>query len=114
MKTSTLAAIRPAVTHWKRIERRGLSSDRGMNTTSYILWLMRRALSVLARHPKHIVGAAIVDVSAGNEQQVRQAVHVFQGRRTDGLVRQRGQFDHQALGAPANGTGHVQRRRAGG
>ena len=58
-------------------------------------------------------GAAIVDVAAGDEQQVRQAVDVFQGRRADRLVRQRGQFDHQALGAPAHGARDVQRGGAG-
>ena len=36
-KTSTLAAIRPTVTHWKRIERSGLSSERGMKTTACYL-----------------------------------------------------------------------------
>ena len=52
------------------------SSDRGMKTTGDILWLTMAggaprcvSLAVLARHPEHVIGAAIVDVPAGNEQQ---------------------------------------------
>ena len=36
-RPATLAAMRPTVTHWKRIERSGLSSERGMKTTACYL-----------------------------------------------------------------------------
>src|SRR5262249_23441570 len=117
--TITLAAIRLTVTHWNAIDRRGFSSESGMKAT--VLYppiaglpggrLRRPALAVLAGPPQNVLSAEVVDVAAGHEQQVRQAVDVLQRRRAHGLVGIVGKPDDVALGAPADGARHMQRRR---
>src|SRR5215468_5051438 len=86
-KASTLAAMMPTVTHWKRIERSGLSSDRGMKTTACYLCAFfgwRRSgeelpLPVLPRHPQHIAFAELVHIAACHKDEVGKAVDVFEG-----------------------------------
>src|SRR5262245_40478348 len=118
---TTLATIRPTLTHWKLIERRGLSSERGMKTTGQVVLFCNRGASaqppststVLAGHPKHIGGAALIGGAAGHEQQIRQPIDVLQRGSTDVLVGRACQRHHAPLRAPANRARHVQRRGTG-
>src|SRR5688572_6693249 len=116
-KATTLAAINPMVTHWKRIERRGLSSERGMKTTGFSTFALGLArtngrLTVLPRHPQDIGLAALVDVAAGHKQQIGQAIDVLEPRRGDAFAGLAGKLDHYALGAPAHRACHMQGRRS--
>src|SRR5262245_31459456 len=115
---TTLAAISPTLTHWKRIERKGLSSDRGMKTTgahplvgegSLLAWGGARASAVLAGHPQHVAVAAIVGVAAGHEQEIGKPVDVLERWRAHVFVGLVGQRHHAPLRPPADGTRHVQR-----
>src|ERR1700742_4222927 len=69
-------------------------------------------LTVRARHPEHIAGALVVDVTARDEQEIRQAVDVTPHVRGYVLAGIRELNDH-ALGATADRAREMQvgRRR---
>src|SRR5215831_516499 len=74
-------------------------------------------LAILPRHPQYVVGAFAIEESAGDEQEIRQAVDVLERRRRHLLARLVGKLDHQPLAAPAHRAGEMQmggRRRAAG
>src|SRR5262249_14851546 len=63
---------------------------------------------VLPGHPEHVVRTLVVGITGGDEQEVGQAIDVFDDRRRDGLAGLAGELDDQAFGAPADGAGEVQ------
>src|SRR5262249_8948140 len=65
----------------------------------------RYALTVLSRHPQHVACALLVRPAARHEQEVRQAIDVFERLRRDALVGSVVELDHDALGAPAHRAG---------
>src|SRR3974390_1131323 len=59
-------------------------------------------LAVLPGHPQDFPGPPSVDERAGDEEEIRQPVDVFEGRGRDRLAGPMGELDHQALAAPAH------------
>ena len=64
--------------------------------------------AILARHPQHVGRALVVGVAAGDEQEVRQPVDVFERGGSDAFALGVGKRDHQALGAAADRAREMQ------
>src|SRR5262245_18900126 len=71
-------------------------------------------LAVLPRHPQHVSRPIIVHGAAGDEQKIRQAVHILNGSLADGLLRPGSEFHHHPFRPATYGTGEVQVCGAGG
>src|SRR3954468_15091256 len=73
-------------------------------------FMLRRKpeLSVLPGGPKHVARAFIVGIAARDKQIIGQAVDVFERRFRYVLTLLVPEFDHDTLGAPADGAGKMQ------
>src|SRR6478609_10081594 len=72
-----------------------------------------RASAVLAGHPENVPAGLRIEKAGGDEQEVREAIDVFERGRADRFVFRRGEFRHQPLGPAADGAGEMQMRRRG-
>src|ERR1700757_1670816 len=65
---------------------------------------LRRAngLAILPRLPEHVGSALAVHETAGHEEIIRKAVHIFQRFRRHALARLVLEFDHEPLRAAAD------------
>src|SRR5215218_5171798 len=69
---------------------------------------LRAALPVLARHPQYVPSPPIVLEAAGDEQEIRQAVHILDGRLADRLIGLRREFHHRPFRPATYRAGEMQ------
>src|SRR5579862_5042599 len=100
--TTTLASIRAQVTTGRFDSVEGPSSHSGITMT------ILNPLTVLSGRPQHVAATFVVGVAAGDEQIIRKPVDVFERRRRNLFACGILEFDHDALGAAADGAGKMQ------
>src|SRR3954468_9595230 len=66
------------------------------------------SLPVFSGNPKHICLASIIGMTGGNEQEIGEAVDVFECGGADSFSFAAGKGDHQPFGAPRDRASEVQ------